>query len=113
MTNEFKQTLDEIFEDTIYDMCDELPMASVYNHIDFAVQQLNRGAKVVQFPIAGYHFKINNNIGGFVSCSNSEETGVCSTLHMAFPNDGEHDLREQLENLVDMMNSAYYSCAFC
>lgn len=105
----FQDIFDEIFEDEIYDMCDVIEQDAICNKLRYAAAQFSRGAKVVTFGLDGYFFKVNNVVGGFVSCSNPDETGVSHTLYKPFPNDADHDDKERFTNLVSMMNEAWYN----
>lgn len=110
MKNDYQQVLNEIFEDEIYDMCDDIPQESICKKVSYAADQFGRGARTVMFSMNGYLFKIVNCKNGFVSCSNPDCTGVSRTLYKPFPNDGEHEQKECFKNLIDMMNEAWYQC---
>jgi len=109
MNNELTEILDEIFENEIYDMCDVLPQEVICKKVAYAASQISRKARTVTFVIDGNVFKIVNCIGGFVSCSNADGTGVSRTLHKPFPNDADHDTKERFTNLISMMNEAWYA----
>lgn len=106
----FQDIFEEIFEDEIYDLCDSIQQDAICDKLRYAAAQFNRGAKVVSFGLGGYFFKINNVVGGFVSCSNPDGTGVSETLYLPYPNDEDHDDKERFTNLVSMMNEAWYLC---
>ena len=106
----FQDIFEEIFEDEIYDMTDAIEQDAICNKLRYAAAQFSRGATVVSFGCCGYFFKINNKVGGFVSCSNPDGTGVSNTMYKPFPNDAEHDDKERFKNLIDMMNEAWYLC---
>ena len=110
MNNEMQEILNEIFEDEIYDMCDEIPQESICKKVSYAASQFGRGARTVMFSISGYLFKIVNCQKGFVSCSNPDETGLSNTCYKPFPNDGDHDMKECCKNLIEMMNESWYLC---
>lgn len=106
----FQDIFEEIFEDEIYDMTDEISQDMLCKKLRYTAAQISRGSRVVMFNICGYMFKVNNAVGGFVSCSNTDCTGVSRTLYKAFPNDADHSDKERFENLVSMMNEAWYAC---
>ena len=110
MKNDYQQVLNEIFEDEIYDMCDDISQDAICKVVTCAADQFGRGARTVLFTLSGYFFKVVNCRKGFVSCSNNESTGVSHTLYKPFPNDGEHEQKECFKNLIDMMNEAWYHC---
>lgn len=106
----YQSVIDEIFEDEIYDMCDEISQDGISKKVHYAAAQIGRGSRTVMFSLGGYLFKIVNCVGGFVSCSNPDSTGVSNTLYKPFPNDADHDDRERFKNLIGMMNEAWYLC---
>lgn len=108
--NEFQNVIDEIFEDDIYDICNKIPQGEVTKSLIRAASCFNKKQKTVSFVLGGYHFKISNRVGGFVSCSLNNFTAVSDTLYMPYPNDGEHTTKERFKNLLEMMNEAYYNC---
>lgn len=107
---ELKQILNEIFEDEIYDIVDAFPQEYICDVLCKEEVSLNT-KDVFQFSLGDYIFKVNNTVGGFVSCSDSDHTTVSETLYLPFPNDGEHEPKEMWKNLIDMINEAWYACA--
>ena len=106
---ELRGILDEIFEDEIYDIIDAIPQEIICEKLT----ELNEGIslnRVKDFMIEDFAFRVNNHMGGFVSCTNENGTGISNTLYYAFPMDGEHDTKEMFKNLIDMMNEAWYAC---
>lgn len=106
----FQDIFDEILEDEIYDMMEKIGHDTLCAKLRYAAAQFSRGARTVMFAMNGYLFKIINCVGGSVSCSTPDCTGVSKTLYKPFPNDEDHDDKERFTNLVSMMNEAWYAC---
>lgn len=106
---ELHEVLTEIFEDEIYDICDEIKQDAIIKSVTSMALYFAKNGKTMMFNLGGYQFKVSNKVGGFVSCSNDYETSVSRTMYLPFPNDGDHDLKECCKNLLDMMNEAYFS----
>jgi len=106
---ELQEVLAEIFEDEIYDICDEIKQDAIISSVTTVALNLSKGMRTIVFMLGGYQFKVINRVGGSVSCSHHDYTTVSDTLYKPFPNDGEHDLKECCKNLVEMMNEAWYA----
>lgn len=106
---ELRGILDEIFEDKIYDMVDAIPQEIICEKLTELDHEITFGS-VNDFELEGFAFRVNNRLGGFVSCSNEEGTGKSDTLYLPFPCDRDHDTKEMFKNLIDMMNEAWYAC---
>lgn len=107
---ELQEVLSEIFEDDIYDICNEIKQDSIISSVTtVALNLFLGGRKTAVFMLGGYQFKIINRVGGTVSCSRNYYTTVSHTLYKPFPNDGDHSTKECCKNLIEMMNEAWYA----
>ncbi len=57
-----------------------------------------------------YQVKVNNNYGGFVSVSDSCNTGVSRTLYYPYYEDEDGNAFAGLMSLAQMINEAWYLC---
>ena len=95
--------LDEFTDDEIANICINLAGSFVL------------GARVKIMPIfskkanKGYCLKVNNHLKGFVSCSDSEATGVSRTAYFPFYKDDEEGYFAGLCSLAQMINDAWYT----
>jgi hypothetical protein len=97
--------LDEFTDDEIANLCIRIANCFLL------------GVKVRIVPIyskkanKGYCLKVNNNIKGFVSCSNDKSTGVSNTEYRPFYTDDPEDgAFIGLCSLASMINEAWYQC---
>lgn len=118
-------TLQEVLDDEVYDVCDvysrediEDMMQDIYRKFVhcfsyFGLDHCNIESKLRHVRNARamkYSIKIcNSAAGSSVSVSSYTSTGVSRSLYFAFDVKSD-DLYEQVKNLMDMINEAWYAC---
>lgn len=109
---EIREKISELLNDECYDICEEFEPASVAVAVETIISELEQNLAELRTHVATcefgrYTFKVSNRIGGFVSCSDENGTGVSETLYYPYYYDEDGD---GLKNLIEMMNEAFYHC---
>jgi hypothetical protein len=93
--------LDEFDADDL--ACEVISIACRLMHRSFCNGHIKKGK-------IDYLYSINNNLGGFVSISNDDCTGVSRTEYKPFYFDDEDGYYTGLCSLASMINEAWYLC---
>ena len=109
---EIRERISELLNDECYEICEVFEPASVADAVETIISRLEHNladlrTHVAMCELGRYTFKVNNRIGGFVSCSDENGTGVSETRYYPYYYDEDVD---GLKNLIEMMNEAFYHC---
>lgn len=121
MSTEFIETnLELMMQDLVtsindepFDMLDEFDAEDIANEVISIAKRLIRRDFCNGHIIKGridYIYHVNNKVGGWVSLSNDDSTGVSRTLYLPFNKDDKECLFTSLFSLAQMINEAWYLC---
>lgn len=125
-----KKTIKEIIDNECYDFCDVYDWTALYRIARCIVNQLARGnndfcvyfevfegspliypdspsnGSLIEDDNWDLCFKVHNGLATFISCSDSDSTGVSKCLTNLW--DGKEFQEWNIKNIVDMVNESWY-----